>query len=107
MDTMRERVAGLRSAFDLMTEASYQGHLSHWDSTGGHGSGCPACQRASALRAEAVQMWDAAMAIVAEDREKLVAAIFDALTCVDCHNCAKHYDQMRAARDAALASVGK
>jgi len=50
---------------------------------------------------------DAIMAIVAGDREKLVAALFDALTCVDCHNCAKHYEQMRAARDAALASVGK
>jgi len=61
------REAALREALALafakMTEASYQGHSSHWDSTMQHGAGCPECIRASRLRDEAKVMWDAALAV--------------------------------------------
>ena len=48
----------LRKAMELYREASYQGHSSHWDKTGGSGSGCPACLQAIELRAQARKIVD-------------------------------------------------
>jgi len=53
-----EQVSELRKALELYRDASYQGHSSHWDKTGGSGSGCPACLRAIELRAQARQIVD-------------------------------------------------
>ena len=53
-----EQVSELKKALELYRDASYQGHSSHWDKTGGSGSGCPACLRAIELRAQARQIVD-------------------------------------------------
>ena len=54
-----EQMSELRKAMELYREASYQGHSAHWDKTGGSGTGCPACIRATELRAQARQIVDA------------------------------------------------
>ena len=63
------QVTELRKAMELYREASYQGHSAHWDKTGGSGSGCPACLRATELRAQARQIVDALDARAAQIEE--------------------------------------
>ena len=64
-----EQVSELRKALELYRDASYQGHSSHWDKTGGSGSGCPACLRAIELRAQARQIVDTLDARAAQIEE--------------------------------------
>ena len=64
-----EQVSELRKALELYRDASYQGHSSHWDKTGGSGSGCPACLRAIELRAQARQIVDTLDAHAAQIEE--------------------------------------
>ena len=64
-----EQVSELKKALELYRDASYQGHSSHWDKTGGSGSGCPACLRAIELRAQARQIVDTLDAHAAQIEE--------------------------------------
>ena len=64
-----EQVSELKKALELYRDASYQGHSSHWDKTGGSGSGCPACLRAIELRAQARQIVDTLDARAAQIEE--------------------------------------
>ena len=64
-----EQMSELRKAMELYREASYQGHSAHWDKTGGSGTGCPACIRATELRAQARQIVDAIDARAAQIEE--------------------------------------
>ena len=60
---LRARVERLKEICDIYRDASLQSHIGHWDETGGGGSGCPQCIRASELRKRA----DALRAAVEEE----------------------------------------
>ena len=43
-DVLRENVEAMREAIIFaLDEGRIGDHLGHWDKTGGHGTGCPAC----------------------------------------------------------------